>query len=500
MPNPPASTDASSGYGLLYEANTRLLLADVAALRGRPCALTDVPECWVAEIADRGFDWVWLMGVWRMGPAGLRFAKAEPRLLAQCRKALPKATAGDLGSSPYAVAGYAVHDPYGGDSALEELRRRLARRGLRLILDFVPNHVAMDHPWVESNPEFFVEGTEKDLARHPENCARVNGRILAHGRDPYFPGWRDTLQLDYSKPAVREAMIGELVGIAGQCDGVRCDMAMLVLNDVFSKTWPGREPPDREFWPEAIARARERNPDFVFIAEAYWGLGDRLCELGFDYSYDKSLYDEMVYENVPAIRDRLRGGAERLARGVHFLENHDEERAASAFKGDRLRPAAALALLLPGLALVHDGQREGRKARLPVQLGRRPYEPLDEGLAAFYDRLLHVARRPEVRKGRWRFLEVRKAWGGSETWQGMVVFLWQADPSERLVCVVNLCDEPGQCFVDLSGLEWGEGDWRFEGLLGADIFEREGTGLTRQGLYLDVPGRASQVFAVGPVA
>ena len=440
------------------------------------------------------------MGVWQMGDVGLGFARAEPRLLAECRKSLPNTTLNDIHSSPYAIAGYAAHGDYGGDTALDDLRWRLAGKGLRLILDFVPNHVATDHPWVASHPEYFVTGAEKDLARHPENYARLQGRILAHGRDPYFAGWRDTLQLDYSRPELREAMARELEKIAGQCDGIRCDMAMLVLNDVFPKTWPGQEPPDQEFWPEAIARARERNPKIIFIAEAYWGMEERLCELGFDYAYGKSFYDELVYENVPALRDRLRGGAERLARRVHFLENHDEKRAASVFGDAKLPPAAVLTVLVPGLVLIHDGQREGRLARLPVQLGRRPYEPINEDVAALYDRLLPIAKRPEVQKGQWRFLELRTAWDGGKTWEGMVAFLWQASPRERLLCAVNLSDESAQCFVDLSNLRWEERDWRFEDLLGTEVFEREGADLARQGLYLDVPGRSAQVFAVRPGA
>ena len=86
-----------------------------------------------------------------------------------------------------------------------------AARGLRLLLDFVPNHTGLDHPWVEEHPEYYIQGTEQDLAHAPQNYTRVTRTrgdlLLAHGRDPYFPGWPDTLQLDYANPATQEAMI-----------------------------------------------------------------------------------------------------------------------------------------------------------------------------------------------------------------------------------------------------------------------------------------------------
>ena len=103
--------------------------------------------------------------------------------------------------------------------------------------------------------------------------------MLAYGRDPYFSGWPDTLQLDYSNPATQEAMIGELLKIAGQCDGVRCDMAMLVLPDVFERSWGRRAP---LFWPKATQRVREAVSGFLFLAEVYWDLEWTMLQQGFD--------------------------------------------------------------------------------------------------------------------------------------------------------------------------------------------------------------------------
>ena len=169
------------------------------------------------------------------------------------------------------------------------------------MLDFVPNHMGLDHPWVEDHPDYFIQGTELDLARAPQNYTWVKRKrgdlLLAYGRDPYFSGWPDTLQLNYANPATQEAMIGELVKIAGQCDGVRCDMAMLVLPDVFERTWGQRAP---LFWPTATQRVRERVPGFLFMAEVYWDLEWTLQQQGFDYAYDKRLYDRLRERPCPA--------------------------------------------------------------------------------------------------------------------------------------------------------------------------------------------------------
>src|SRR4029077_4853871 len=206
-----------------------------------------------------------------------------------------------------------------------------------LMLDFVPNHMGLDHPWIEDHPEYFIQGTELDLGRAPQNYRWVKRKrgdlLLAHGRDPYFPGWPDTLQLNYANPATQEAMIGELVKIAGQCDGVRCDMAMLVLPDVFERTWGRRtrNGGDGLFWPMATQRVRQRVPGFTFMAEVYWELEWELQQQGFDYAYDKRLYDRLREGHAHPAREPFWAGLDYQDKLARFLENHDEPRAAAAF-------------------------------------------------------------------------------------------------------------------------------------------------------------------------
>src|SRR5512138_541690 len=390
-------------YPSLYQINTRVWLTELAQQLGRPATLDDIPDAELDRLKEIGFDWIWFLSVWQTGCAGQQVSRANAEWRREFRDTLPDLRDEDIAGSGFAIAGYTVHTNLGGDAALARLRERLRHRGLKLLLDFVPNHVALDHPWVEEHPERFVRGSETDLAHAPQNYGRVKSRdtsiVLAYGRDPYFPGWPDTLQLDYSNPDTQDAMIGELQRIAGQCDGVRCDMAMLVLPDVFERTWGRRAPP---FWSRATAQVRERAPGFCFMAEVYWDLEWTMQQQGFDYAYDKRLYDRLREAHARPVREHLHAGLDYQNKLARFMENHDEPRAASTFALGPHQAAAVVTFLTPGLRFFHQGQFEGRKKRLSPHLCRGPEEPIDEKLEQFYDRLLAVMREPVVRIGQWR--------------------------------------------------------------------------------------------------
>ncbi|HZW88421.1 MAG TPA: alpha-amylase family glycosyl hydrolase, partial [Myxococcaceae bacterium] len=382
-------------YPSLYQINTRVWLTELSRGLRRPATLDDIPDAELDRLAAIGFDWVWLLSVWQTDQAGRRVSSARPEWRREFQDTLPDLCEADIAGSGFAITGYTVHDQLGGDAALVRLRERLRRRGLRLLLDFVPNHTGLDHPWVESHPDHYVHGTELDLTRAPHNYTwvkRTQGdMLLAHGRDPYFPGWPDTLQLDYGNPATQAAMRGELLKIAGQCDGVRCDMAMLVLPDVFEKTW-GRPAP--LFWPETTTRVRERVPGFLFMAEVYWDLEWTMMQQGFDYAYDKRLYDRLREGHARPVREHLYAGLDYQGKLARFLENHDEPRAAATFPAGMHEAAAIITFLSPGLRFFHQGQFEGRRKRISPHLVRAPVEPVDEALRGFYDRLLAALRDP----------------------------------------------------------------------------------------------------------
>jgi hypothetical protein len=471
----------------LFQVNTRVWLTELSRDLRRRATLDDVPDSALDRLAELGFDWVWLLSVWQTGPAGQRVSRSNPEWRKEFEETLPDLREEDIPGSGFAITGYTVHHDLGGDAALSRLRERLRKRGLRLMLDFVPNHTGLDHSWVENHPEYYVAGTERDLGRAPANYVwvkRTRGDLLlAHGRDPYFPGWPDTLQLDYGNPATQEALIGELVRIAGQCDGVRCDMAMLVLPDVFERTWSIAAPP---FWPEATRRVRERVPGFCFMAEVYWDLEWTLQQQGFDYTYDKRLYDRLREGHARPVREHFHAGLDYQDKLARFLENHDEPRAAAAFAPGIHEAAAVITFMSPGLRFFHQGQLEGRRVRISPHLGRGPDETVDKEIGRFYERLLAVLRRPVVRDGRWQLLDCGPAWPGNWTHDCFVAFAWHGPGGERLLVAVNYAANQSQCFVRLPFGDLSGAGWRLDDLLGEDTYDRGGDELAAHGLFLDV--------------
>jgi Alpha amylase, catalytic domain len=487
----------SPRYPSCYQINTRVWLTEISQELGRPATLADIPDAELERFAEMGFDWVWFLSVWQTGPAGRRVARGNQQWRKEFQETLPDLREDDIAGSGFAITGYTTHADLGGDAALARLREKLHRRGLRLMLDFVPNHTALDHPWVEDHPDYYVPGSQADLDRAPENYTRIRSRrgdvILAHGRDPYFPGWPDTLQLNYGNAATQEAMIAELVKIVGQCEGVRCDMAMLLLPDVFERTWGIRPEP---FWPKAIGRVRERFPDFCFLAEVYWDLEWTMQQQGFDYTYDKRLYDRLRDGHARPVREHFRAGLEFQNKLARFLENHDEPRAAAAFPPPVHQAAAVIAFLSPGLRFFHQGQFEGRRKRISPHLRRGPNESVDEELSRFYARLLNVLRQQVVRDGQWQLLECAPAWEGNWTWDCFLAFGWQGPGGERLLVTVNFASNPSQCYIRLPFPNLGNRRWRLQDLMGDTIYHRVGNDLHSRGLYLDVSPWSASVFSV----
>jgi glycosidase len=485
---------SSLRHPALYQINTRVWLTELSRALGRPAALDDIPDAELDRVAGMGFDWVWLLSVWRTGPAGQRVSRANREWRREFEETLPDLSEEDIAGSGFAITGYTVHPGLGGDAALARLRERLRTRGLLLMLDFVPNHTALDHPWVEDHPEYYVPGTEIDLARAPQNytwARRTRGdRLLAHGRDPYFPGWPDTLQLDYGNPSTQEAMIDELLKIAGQCDGVRCDMAMLILPDVFERTWGRRPPP---FWPRATRRVRERVPGFCFMAEVYWDLEWTMLQQGFDYAYDKRLYDRLREGHARPAREHLRAGLDYQSKLARFLENHDEPRAAESFAAGPHEAAAVITFLSPGLRFFHHGQFEGMRRRISPHLVRAPLERADQALQQFYDNLLAVLRQPTVRDGQWRLLECMQAWDGNWTWDCFIAWSWEARDSRRIIAV-NYAGNQSQCYVRLPFPDLAGRAVRLKDLTGPASYDREGSDLASRGLYLDLSPWGYHVF------
>ncbi|MFQ3662620.1 MAG: alpha-amylase family glycosyl hydrolase, partial [Chloroflexaceae bacterium] len=240
---------------VIYEINTWVWLSELSRRHAQPVTLANVPESVWDALGGWNIDAVWLMGVWERSPEGRRIALGNERLMADLRQTLPDLQPDEVIGSPFCIRRYEVDPHLGGREGLACAREALARRGIRLILDFVPNHVAPDHPWTVEHPEYFIQGSEEDLARAPSDWLRVGPTIFARGRDPHFAPWPEVLQLNAFNPGLRAAASATLRDIAAQCDGVRCDMAMLLMNDIFAQTWGRRAgpPPATEYWAEVLA-------------------------------------------------------------------------------------------------------------------------------------------------------------------------------------------------------------------------------------------------------
>src|SRR5271166_5159170 len=132
-------------YPSLYQINTRVWLTELARALGRPATLDDIPEAELDRLAALGFDWIWLLSVWQTGAAGQRVSRSRPEWRQEFKETLPDLCDEDIPGSGFAITGYTVHQRLGGDEALARLRARMGRRGLRLMLDFVPNHTGLDH-------------------------------------------------------------------------------------------------------------------------------------------------------------------------------------------------------------------------------------------------------------------------------------------------------------------------------------------------------------------
>ncbi len=488
----------SPRYPSLYQVNTRVWLTELSQTLGRSATLNDIPDSDLDEFAGQGFDWIWLLSVWQTGAAGRAISRSNPEWRREFTATLPDLKDEDIAGSGFAIRSYTVQRGLGGNAALARLRLRMQKRGLKLMLDFVPNHTAPDHRWIDEHTDYFIHGNETDLAQSPGNFCRVKTNsgplLLASGRDPHFDGWPDTLQLNYGNAALQQAMISELEKIAGQCDGVRCDMAMLVLPDVFESTWGVRAD---SFWPKAIESVRQKHPHFQFLAEVYWDREWTMQQQGFDDTYDKRLYDRLRDHHAMPVRDHFRAGLDYQDKLARFLENHDEPRAAATFSRDVHEAAAVITFLSPGLRFFHQGQFEGRQKRISPHLVRAPAEPVDECLKQFYDRLLAVLRDDAVRNGAWRQLECVPAWEGNGSNDNFLACEWEGHDGQRLLVVVNYSSNQSQCYVRWPHDDLRRETWRLEDRMGEACYERDGTELTERGFYLDLPAWHYHVFQLG---
>jgi hypothetical protein len=483
----------------IYEINTWVWLTDLSRQYNRPVTLADVPEEAVDALGALNVDAVWLMGIWQRSPAGRNSALNYAH---EYRPVLPDLTDEDVIGSAYAIGDYTVDVRLGGRDGLASFRHRLQQRGLKLLLDFVPNHVATDHRWISQHPAYFIRANQREFRHHRSmffatKDAWERTLYVAHGRDPYFPSWIDTAQLNAFSPEYRQAALDTLLDIGRQCDGVRCDMAMLAVNSVFANTWNAymeEDPPQTEFWAHIIPQVKAEFPDFLFIAEAYWGLESTLQRQGFDYTYDKTLYDRIGDGAVPDIYTHLIASLEYQRRTVRFIENHDEPRAAAVYGIEKSMAAATLVCTLSGATLLHDGQFSGRQIKLPVQIKRQPAEAPNEPLEAFYRALLAETSDPIYQDGEWWLFDVHPAWEGDHSNVHLLAYGWRHPDHDYRLIAINLTGDWAQGVVGVNA--WSgitDDDWCLHDVLQETFYYRPGHDMAL-GLYIELAPYKSQIF------
>lgn len=420
--------------------NTRLLMDQLSRTHGEPMTVDMVSRSELSSLF-KNHDIVWFMGIYQPSEWSHQYAI---KCSEEYRGALPDLNKErDVASSPFAIPEYTPNPAIAANwDAWDQMVEEMHALRKKVFIDYVPNQTAVDHPWAKKYPDRYVRGAKTQYQENPSMYQEVqaedgNTYYLAHGKDPNFPEWIDTLQLNYANPVVQEEMKKTLLGLIEHADGVRCDMAMLINADTFLRTW-GDHLTDEEkqyirennFWEKVIpemkkyARARGKE-DFSFAAEAYWDE----AELGrnFDYIYGKAFYDHLkriVINHEPIVEydssgnkhNRLREHVEYLMgavrngrhyRDVLFTENHDEPRAVEVFGREPSRAVAALTGLIPeSIFLMNGGQEDGRRIRPPMQISRLPYETPDETMQRFYEHLLKLKRSKLFQEGKYKMADI----------------------------------------------------------------------------------------------
>jgi len=366
--------------------------------------LDQIPDTELDRLASWGITGLWLIGIWERSPASKKIKEL-------CGN--PEAAA-----SAYSIYDMGIAERLGGEAALEKLRERAARRGMRLACDMVPNHTGIDSRWVIERPERFLSVPESpfpnytftgpDLSSDPrvgifiedhyydrsdaavvfKRLDRRSGeaRYVYHGNDGTSFPWNDTAQIDYLNPEAREAVIQTILAVARRFSVIRFDAAMTLAKRHVQRLWfpePGsggdiasraergltkaefdRLMPE-EFWREVVDRVAEEVPDTLLLAEAFWMMeGYFVRTLGMHRVYNSAfmhmLRDEDNTQYRQTIKETLEFDPGILQRYVNFLTNPDEETAIEQFgKGDKYFGVCLLMATLPGLPMFGHGQFEG---------------------------------------------------------------------------------------------------------------------------------------------
>jgi glycosidase len=437
----------------VLEVSAQIWLKKIQREIGRQITLADVPESYIFELKAAGFDALWLMGVWEESVSSRQIARSDSPINNYLKRIVPDYKKEDIFGSPYSICSYKVDERFGTREDLLKFKQKLNENGLSLILDFVGNHFSVDHPLTWQEPDLFItskeEPQDKDLFYQNRK-----GVWLAHGKDPYFAPWTDSAQLNLFNPKTRQMLEKFLMEVCPLCDGLRCDMVMLMLNKVHKEIWGkyiNYNTPSEEFWPNAIKAVKEKYPSFTFIAEVYWGLESEVQDLGFDFTYDKILYDRLLFSNPTQIADHLRAEHLYQKKTIRFIANHDEETPLTAFGSkERSFAAAAVAYTLSGARLFTSSQLYGDKHRLPIQY-LPEIIPVNKEVKTFYKNFLNIINHPCFHGGQWALKAARSYDGKDNSYQNILTWSWTQNTTCKIV-VINYSNQNSKFKISIDKL------------------------------------------------
>ena len=307
-------------HPFLYEINTRPWLYELSLKYGKSITkLKEIPLEEFDYLSENGVNIIWMMGVWKLGNYGLEFDRKL-----NYSEYLSDFTMEDVIGSPYAVSEYICNPELGTDEDLLDLRIEINRRGMKLMLDFVPNHSAVDAPQATSDPDMYIRAPEGII---DENRYTNNG--LAYGANKNHFTWKDVLQWNYWENKTIEFMKNNIMKILTLADAIRCDVAYQEINDVFEITWPEElsyykyTKPNFEFWTYAITEAKKIYPNAIFLAEAYQDdYNEKLIKLGFDYAYNRNILKKLMVSSTE-FKDYIKDKNGLFWKDkANFVENH----------------------------------------------------------------------------------------------------------------------------------------------------------------------------------
>eukprot|EP01114_Cavostelium_apophysatum_P001197 TRINITY_DN11013_c0_g1_i2.p1 TRINITY_DN11013_c0_g1~~TRINITY_DN11013_c0_g1_i2.p1 ORF type:complete len:504 (+),score=68.63 TRINITY_DN11013_c0_g1_i2:87-1598(+) len=480
----------------MYELSTRPWLYALSQKYGQSITLlSEIPQQEFQQIKDMGFDYVWMMGVWQLGKYGLNFDQTNPALLSYYPTVLPSFTIDDVIGSPYAVVNYTCNVQLGSDEDIASLRSMLNGIGLKLMLDFVPNHSAVDCPFTSSNPDFYILAPKGTQPPYDPSAYLPNG--IAYGSAGWGGAWQDTAQFNYWNPTTRKVRLQELLQVASLADAIRCDMAYLLLNDLFGQNWQqqlqswGWTQPTTEWWADSIQAVKQQYPDVIFLAEVYDPYQQDLQNVGFDFTYDKDLYDRLKNQDINGVREWLSSNTvEFLSRSAHFISNHDQPRAANYFGSWWMADATALmTFTVPGMRFHWQWEFQGFKNQIDIHLRREEPESAVQDVQDFYQTFLNITNADVFKYGDWIYIDL------SDSGTDLIAYRWEFGDDRRL-CVINYSGDTGSTNVIVSNAQPINGNDTIPvtDLLSGTKYWRSAKMMQTQGLDVVVNSWYAQIF------